>query len=53
MCGAEPTRCYLAARVFAALVGGLVGDEVGYRFARRRLAREWQAWVGERESRES
>ena len=39
----------VAARVFAALVGGLVGDEVGYRFARRRLAREWQAWVTRRD----
>lgn len=39
----------VAARVFAALAGGLVGDEVGYRFARRRLAREWEAWVAQRE----
>ncbi len=41
----------LATRVLAALMGGLVGDEVGYRFARRRLAREWEAWVGERDGR--
>ena len=39
----------VAARVFAALLGGLLGDEVGYRFARRRLAREWGEWVGERD----
>jgi Flp pilus assembly protein TadB len=37
-----------ASRLFAALLGGLLGDEVGYRFARRRLAREWREWVTRR-----
>jgi hypothetical protein len=35
----------VASRLFAAILGGGLGDEVGYRFARRRLAREWRAFA--------
>ena len=38
----------VASRLFAAILGGALGDEVGYRFARRRLAREWRAFAEKR-----
>jgi hypothetical protein len=31
-------------RVLAALLGGVLGDELGFRFAERRLAGEWEAY---------
>ena len=40
----------VASRLFAAILGGGIGDEVGYRFARRRLAREWEAFAEKRGS---
>lgn len=41
---------FISARVFAGLLGGFVGDELGFRYARRRLAEEWRAYEAERES---
>jgi hypothetical protein len=38
----------VTSRLFAAILGGVLGDEVGYRFARRRLAREWRAFAARR-----
>ena len=40
---------FFLARVLAGLLGGVVGDEVGYRYARRKLAEDWQAYEAERE----
>jgi hypothetical protein len=31
-------------RVFAGLLGGWIGDDIGYRYARRKLAEEWPAY---------
>ena len=41
---------FVLSRVLAGLLGGYVGDEVGYRFARRKLAEEWSAYAAEREA---
>jgi len=44
------TILFLAgSRLFAAIFGGMIGDEVGYRYANRKLAEEWAAFVVERE----
>ncbi len=44
------TVLFLAgSRLFAAIFGGVIGDEVGYRYANRKLAEEWAAFVVERE----
>jgi hypothetical protein len=40
----------VASRVFAGLIGGVIGDEVGYRVASNRLAEDWATWVHERET---
>jgi hypothetical protein len=42
----------VASRFFAAILGGALGDEVGYRFARRRLAREWREFAEKRRKQE-
>ena len=39
-------------RGLAGLLGGVVGDEVGFRYARRKLAEEWGAYEVERGQRE-
>ena len=41
---------FVAARVLAGLIGGYVGDELGYRYARRKLTEEWQEFEAQRES---
>jgi hypothetical protein len=38
-------------RVFAGLLGGWIGDQVGYDYAQRKLAVEWEAYEREREVR--
>jgi hypothetical protein len=38
-------------RVFAGLLGGWIGDDIGYNYARRKLAEEWRAYEAEREHR--
>jgi hypothetical protein len=40
----------IASRVFAAIIGGVIGDEVGYRYANRRLAEDWAQHVADREN---
>ncbi len=40
----------VSSRLFAGLLGGVIGDEVGYRYANDRLAEEWAAHVHEREA---
>ena len=42
---------FVALRVLAGLLGGFVGDEAGFRYARRRLAEEWRAYEAARERR--
>jgi hypothetical protein len=37
-------------RVFAGIAGGVIGDEVGFRYANRHLAAEWDAYVKGRET---
>jgi hypothetical protein len=39
----------IGSRVFAAILGGVIGDEVGYRFAQRRLAKEWAEFTARRD----
>jgi hypothetical protein len=41
---------FVAARVLAGLLGGFVGDELGYRYSRRKLAQEWRAYVSARDA---
>jgi hypothetical protein len=38
-------------RIFAGILGGWIGDQVGYNYAQRKLAVEWEAYEGEREAR--
>ena len=40
----------LGSRVLAALFGGLIGDEIGFRYANKRLSEDWAAHVHEREA---
>lgn len=39
----------VASRLFPALLGGVIGDEVAFRYARKRLAQEWTQHLTERE----
>jgi hypothetical protein len=39
---------FVGARVLAGLLGGYVGDELGFRYARRKLAEEWAAFEAAR-----
>lgn len=41
----------VGSRVLAGLIGGVIGDEIGYRYANRRLAEDWRNYVMQRESR--
>ena len=40
---------FVVARVLAGLLGGFVGDELGFRYSRRKLIEEWQAWEQSRD----
>jgi hypothetical protein len=40
----------LASRVLAGLIGGVIGDEIGYRYGRKKLAEDWRQHVAQRES---
>lgn len=40
---------FVSARVLAGLLGGWVGDELGFRYGRRKLSEEWQAYDAARE----
>jgi hypothetical protein len=37
-------------RVLPGIIGGVIGDEVGYRYANKRLAEDWAAHVSRRET---
>lgn len=39
---------FVVSRLLAGLLGGVWGDDVGYRYARRRLAEDWSAYEAER-----
>jgi len=39
----------IGGRIFAGLLGGWIGDAIGYDFAQRKLAEEWQSYDEERE----
>lgn len=39
---------FVLARVLAGLLGGVWGDDVGFRYARRKLVEDWQAYEAER-----
>jgi hypothetical protein len=41
---------FVAARVLAGIFGGYFGDELGYRYARRKLTEEWEAYESRRET---
>jgi hypothetical protein len=40
----------IGARVFPAIIGGVIGDEIAYRYANRRLSEDWAQHVAEREN---
>ncbi|HEY7268354.1 MAG TPA: zinc ribbon domain-containing protein [Dehalococcoidia bacterium] len=40
----------IGARVFPAIIGGVIGDEIGYSYANRRLSEDWARHVAEREN---
>ena len=40
----------IGSRLLAGLLGGIIGDEVGYQYASKRLAEDWAAYVSERET---
>ncbi|HLF71918.1 MAG TPA: YrzE family protein [Dehalococcoidia bacterium] len=40
----------LGSRLLAGIVGGVIGDEVGYRYANKKLAEEWQAHLAQRDA---
>jgi len=41
---ADIVALFILARVLAGLLGGFWGDQVGYRYARRKLAEDWSAY---------
>jgi len=41
---------FVSARLLAGVLGGVIGDEVGYRYARKRLAEDWAAHVAQRDA---
>ena len=40
----------VGSRLLAALFGGVIGDEIGFRYANRRLAEDWATHVAQREA---
>ena len=44
---ADTLLLFVLARGLAGLIGGWIGDEVGFRYARRKLAEDWQAYEAE------
>ncbi len=40
----------VGSRLLAGIFGGIIGDEIGYRYANRRLAEDWAAHVAARET---
>jgi hypothetical protein len=40
----------VGSRLLAGVIGGVIGDEVGYRYANKRLSEDWAAHVAQRET---
>jgi hypothetical protein len=40
----------VGSRLFAGIVGGVIGDEVGFRYANRRLSEDWASYVTQRQN---
>ena len=40
----------IGSRLLAGILGGVVGDEVGYRYAKKRLTEDWAAHVAKRDT---
>ncbi len=40
----------VGSRVLAGILGGVIGDEIGYRYANKHLAEDWAAHVSQRET---
>ena len=51
MLAAATAVLIVGGRIFAGLLGGWIGDSIGYDFAHRRLVVEWTAYEREREER--
>ena len=45
---ADTFLLFVLARGLAGLIGGWIGDEVGFRYARRKLAEDWEVYEAER-----
>ncbi len=45
---ADTLLLFVLARGLAGLIGGWIGDEVGFRYARRKLAEDWLAYEADR-----
>jgi hypothetical protein len=39
----------VGSRVFAGIIGGYIGDEIGYRYGRKKLAEDWRQHLASRE----
>lgn len=50
MLGFATVVLLVGGRVFAGLLGGWIGDDIGYRYARRRLVEEWAEYEQAREA---
>jgi hypothetical protein len=50
MLAAATAAFIVGGRVFAGLLGGWIGDSIGYDFAHRKLVDEWHAYEQQRES---
>jgi hypothetical protein len=40
----------LGSRLLAGLFGGIIGDEIGFKYGRKKLAEDWNAFVAQRDS---
>jgi hypothetical protein len=40
----------LGSRLLAGVIGGIIGDEIGYRNANQHLSEDWAAFVASREN---
>jgi hypothetical protein len=50
MLGFATVVLLVGGRVFAGLLGGWIGDDIGYRYARRKLVEEWAEYERAREA---
>lgn len=45
---ADVVLLFVVSRLLAGIVGGVIGDNIGYTYARRKLAEDWQAYESKR-----